>query len=156
LRGPLPQPQANLSRVDITELAREVLAAYAANLRLVRLLAGGCGFQPLFFWQPVITTKRFKTGDERRWVDDYTSDPGRRVLLYEAIIRERRRHLGLVNAADAIDLSALFDDWEDPVYIDLYHLSEAGNSAVAAAMLPTLVTVVNRFQRAAQSAAGGI
>src|SRR6516162_9245102 len=69
---------------------------------------------------------------------------------------ERRRHPGLVNAADAIDMSALFDDWEDPVYIDLYHLSEAGNSAVAAAMLPTLVTVVNRLQRGAQSAAGGI
>jgi len=156
LRGPLPQPEANLSQVDIVELAREVLAAYAANLRLVRLLSGGCGFQPLFFWQPVITTKRFKTGDERRWVDDYTGNPGRRVLLYEAIIRERRRHPELVNAADAIDLSALFDDWRDPVYIDLYHLSEAGNSAVAAAMLPTLVTVVSRFQRGAQSAAGGI
>jgi len=156
LRGPLPQSEANLSQVDIVELAREVLAAYAANLRLVRLLSGGYGFQPLFFWQPVITTKRFKTGDERRWVDDYTSDPGGRVFLYEAIIRERRRHPGLVNAADAIDMSALFDDWEDPVYIDLYHLSEAGNSAVAAAMLPTLVTVVNGLQRGAQSAAGGI
>ena len=26
--------------------------------------------------------------------------------------------------------------WTDPVYVDLYHLSEAGNAAVAEAMLP--------------------
>ena len=37
-----------------------------------------------------------------------------------------------------IDLSALFDDWTEPVYIDLYHLSEAGNAAVAEAMLPAV------------------
>jgi lysophospholipase L1-like esterase len=156
LRGPLPEPETDLSRVDIANLAREVLAAYAANLRLIRLLASGYGFHPLFFWQPVITTKKFTTGDERRWIDDYTRDPGRRVLLYDAIIRERRCHPELVNAADAIDLSALFDDCKNPVYIDLYHLSEAGNSAVAEAMLPTLVAAIGRLRRGAQSAAGGI
>jgi lysophospholipase L1-like esterase len=156
LRGPLPEPEADLSRIDIATLAREVLAVYAANLRLVRLLAGGYGFQPLFFWQPVITTKRFKTGDERKWNDDYIRDPGRRVFLYDEIIRERQRHPELIDASDTVDLSALFDDWKDPVYIDLYHLSEAGNRAVAEAMLPTLVTAIGRLRRGAQPAAGGI
>lgn len=155
LRGPLPDPEVNLSQVGIAALAREVLAVYAANLRLVRLLATGYGFEPLFFWQPVITTKRFKTVDERKWINDYTIDPGRRVLLYDAIIRERRCHPELVNAADAIDLSALFDDWNDPVYIDLYHLSEAGNSAVAEAMLPSVVAAVSRLRRNAQSSNQG-
>ena len=130
LRGPLPAGEADLSSVDLAELAREVIFAYAANLRLVRLLAHEYGFQPIFFWQPVITTKKSKTRDEQRWVADYTRDPDRRRLLYEAIIGERRRHPELVNAADAVDLSELFDDWTDPVYIDLYHLSETGNAAV--------------------------
>jgi lysophospholipase L1-like esterase len=156
LRGPLPMEQVDLSRVDLAELAREVIAVYLANMRLVRLLAGEYAFQPIFFWQPVITTKKFKTPDERRWVADYTNDPERRRLLYEAVINERRRHPELIEASDIIDLSALFDDWTEPVYIDLYHLSEAGNAAAAEAMLPAVAQVANALRSGASVAAEGI
>jgi hypothetical protein len=146
LRGPLPAEQADLSQVDLAALAREVLAAYLGNVRLARLLAREHRFEPIFFWQPVITTKKFKTQDERRWVNDYTNDPERRRLLYEAIVGERQRHPELIDASDIIDLSALFDDWAEPVYIDLYHLSEAGNAAVAEAMLPAVARVASMLQ----------
>jgi lysophospholipase L1-like esterase len=155
LRGPLPLEQTDLLRVDLAELAREVIAAYLANMRLVRLLAAEYGFRPVFFWQPVITTKKFKTPDERRWVDDYTKDPGRRRILYEAIIDERRHHPALVEASDTVDLSALFDDWTEPVYIDLYHLSEAGNAAVAEAMLPAVVQIASTSRPRAGAAVEG-
>ena len=147
--------QTDLSQVDLAELAREVIAAYLANMRLVRLLADEYGFRPIFFWQPVITTKKFKTPDERRWVDDYTNDPERRRLLYEAIIGERRRRPELVEASDIIDLSALFDDWTEPVYIDLYHLSEAGNAAVAEAMLPAVAQIASALRPRTRVAAEG-
>ncbi len=155
LRGPLPVEQAGLSRVDLAELAREVIAVYLANMRLMRLLAGEYGFRPIFFWQPVITTKKFKTPDERRSVDDYTYDPERRRLLYEAIIGERRRHPELVEASDNIDLSALFDDWTMPVFIDLYHLSEAGNAAVAEAMLPAVAQIASALRPRTRAAVEG-
>jgi lysophospholipase L1-like esterase len=138
LRGPLPTAEADLSRVAITGLARDVVAVYAANLRLMRLLGREYGFQPIFYWQPVITTKRRKSPDEQRWENDYTKDPDRRRLLYRAIISECRRRPELADAPDAMDLSALFDDWLEPVYVDLFHLSEAGNAAVAEAMLPAV------------------
>jgi lysophospholipase L1-like esterase len=144
LRGPMPAAEVDLSRVDIPRLARAVLAAYAANLRVVRLLASEFGFHPIFFWQPVITTKRVKTADEQRWEIDYTRDPAARRALYAAIVAERRCDPGLAEAGDAVDLSALFDEWADPVYIDLYHLSEAGNAAVAEAMLPHIAAAARR------------
>jgi lysophospholipase L1-like esterase len=144
LRGPLAHVEAELTRADITGLARQVIAAYAANLRLVRLLAREYRFEPLFFWQPVITTKKIKTRDEQHWVNDYTSDPRLRLQLYDAIVAERRRCSELVYAADAIDLSALFDECAEPVYIDLYHLSETGNAAIAEAMLPFVAAAANR------------
>jgi hypothetical protein len=75
LRGPLRRGQVDLSRVDLAALAREVIAAYLGNVRLVRLLGREYGFQPIFFWQPMITTKRCKTPDEQGWLDDYTRDP---------------------------------------------------------------------------------
>jgi lysophospholipase L1-like esterase len=155
LRGPLPASEADLSRVDIPRLAAEAVAVYATNLRLVRLLGREYGFQPIFYWQPVITTKRRKTHDEQRWENDYTTDPDGRRRLYEAIIAERRNHPDLVDAPDAIDLSALFDDWAEPVYIDLYHLSERGNAAVAEAMLPTLVTAAHTLRCGTYSAVAG-
>jgi lysophospholipase L1-like esterase len=154
-QGPLPVEQADLSRVDLSELAREVIAVYLANMRLVRLLAGEYQFRPIFSWQPVITTKKFKTPDERRWVDDYTNDPERRRLLYQAIIEEFRRRPELFETPDLIDLSTLFDDWTAPVYIDLYHLSEAGNAEVAAAMLPAVAQAASASRHSTSAAAEG-
>ncbi len=75
LAGPVPASEADLSRVDIGALAAQVIAVYAANLRLVRLLAREYGFRPIFFWQPALTTKRTLTRDEQRWDKDYTKAP---------------------------------------------------------------------------------
>ena len=61
-----------------------------------------------------------------------------RRRLFAAIIEEYRRHPELAGAADVVDLSALFDDRTEPVYIDFYHLSEEGNAAVTEAMLPAI------------------
>src|SRR5262249_49942721 len=136
LRGPLPAGNADLSQVAMAQLAGEGISVYAFNLRVVRLLGREYRFSPLFFWQPGITTKQVKTPDEQRWAADYTSDPARRRDLYGAIVTARRCCHELAEIPSAVDLSALFDGWTDPVYIDLYHLSEAGNAAVAEAMLP--------------------
>src|SRR5262249_47823098 len=56
LHGPIAAPAVDLQQHDLPRLAREVLAVYLANLRLIRLLASEFGFRPIFFWQPVIAT----------------------------------------------------------------------------------------------------
>jgi lysophospholipase L1-like esterase len=153
LRGPLPAADADLSSIDVPALAREVIAVYAANLQMIRLLGQEFGFQPIFFWQPVITTKRYKSADEQRWENDYTNHPAGRRLLYQAIIAERRLCTELAQTTDTIDLSALFDGWTEPVYIDLFHLSETGNAAATEAMLPAVETAFRARRGAAQLAA---
>jgi hypothetical protein len=142
LRGPMPPPEAALAQIDVAGLARGIIDAYAANVRLARLLAGEHGLRTLFFWQPVITTKTMKSSDEQRFEQDYTRDVAGRRRLFGAVIAERRGRPELTAADDVFDLSAIFDARADPVYIDAYHLSEEGNLAVAEAMLPALVTVV--------------
>lgn len=149
LRGPMPAPEGDLARVDIPDLARRVVEVYAANVRLARLLGREHGFAALFFWQPMITTKATKSADERRFEADYTRDLARRRELYGAILAERRRHPELAGAGDAPDLSALFDAMAEPVYIDAYHVSEAGNAAIAEAILPPLLRVAAARDRAA-------
>jgi hypothetical protein len=141
LRGPLPALEADLSQIDLAALANEVIETYWANVRLIRVLAAEYGFRPLFFWQPVITSKRVKSRDELRFEGDYTHQPEARRVLYAAIVAARRTHPGLAQSADAIDLSALFDEVAAPIYIDLYHLAEAGNAAAAEAMVPAVAAL---------------
>ena len=143
LRGPLPAPAADLSRVDLKKLAGEVLDVYAANQGMVRLLAAAYGFRPIFYWQPVITTKRVKSADERRFEADHTPDVEARRALYAAVIDEYRRRIGAAAITDSIDISGLFDEVSTPVYIDMVHLSEVGNQAVAEAMVPSLAASLN-------------
>ncbi len=90
LHGPMPAPPADLAQIDIAVLAGAVIEVYKQNVRLIRILGREYGFYPIFFWQPVITTKALKTADEQRWERDYTRDPAARKRLYNAIIGERR------------------------------------------------------------------
>jgi len=143
LRGPLPEPEADLSRVDLQQLAGAVLDIYFANQRIVRLLAAEYGFRAIFYWQPVITTKRVKSADEQRFEADHTRDVIARQALNEAVIGEYRRRIGIAGEVDAVDLSALFDEVVSPIYIDMVHLSEAGNLAVAEAIVPSLATLLD-------------
>jgi lysophospholipase L1-like esterase len=143
LRGPLPETEADLSQTDLVRLAGEILDIYAANQSVVRLLAAEYGFRPIFYWQPVITTKRAKSPDERRFEADHTRDVEMRRALNLAVIAECRRRIGMNVAVDTVDLSALFDEVATPVYIDTLHLSEAGNEAVAKAMAPSLAALLN-------------
>src|SRR4029077_3575058 len=94
----------DLATVDIPALARQVVEAYAANLRLVRMIAHAYSFRALFFWEPAITTKQVKTADELRWEAQYTADLSRRRELYSAIIGEMRCHPDLAAADDVVDL----------------------------------------------------
>jgi lysophospholipase L1-like esterase len=143
LRGPLPEPEADLARVDLSRLAADILDIYAGNQRMVRLLAAEYGFRPIFYWQPVITTKQIKSPDEQRFEADHTRDVEARRALSRAVIAEYRRRASATAGGDMVDLSALFDDVPAPVYIDMMHLSEAGNLAVAEAMVPSLAGLLD-------------
>jgi lysophospholipase L1-like esterase len=143
LLGPLPEPEADLLGVDLRQLAREVLDVYSANQRMVRLLAVEYGFRPVFYWQPAITTKRIKSADEKRFEADHTRDVAARRALTDAVFDEYRRRIAAAGLIDTVDLSALFDEVSSPVYIDMVHLSEAGNDTVAEAMAPKLAALLN-------------
>ena len=143
LRGPVPSTAGvTLRDEEIPALARAVVDVYAANVRMARVLAIGYGFKALFFWQPVITTKRIKSPDEQRWESSMLADIAARRRLFAAVLDEYRRHPDLKGAPDTADLSATFDDQAEPVYIDIAHLSEAGNVVIAEAMLPTIEAAV--------------
>jgi len=119
-----------------------VIEVYAANVRMIRVLARAYGFHALFFWQPVLASKKVKSENELRWERTAARDIAKRRQLVAASHDAFRRHPDLKGASDVVDLSSLFDDEAKPVYLDFSHLSETANVTVAEAMLPTVEAAV--------------
>lgn len=131
-----------LADAAVPALARDTITIYTANVRIVRALAREYGFRVLFVWEPSLATKRAKSDHERRVESDGALSLEMRRRIFCAVIDEYRLRAGLTGPADTLDLSALFDERADPVYIDFAHLTEAGNATVAEAMLPTVAAIV--------------
>jgi lysophospholipase L1-like esterase len=129
-RGETPIPL--LSPARLTALAEETLAVYAANVRLVALLAREYGFQAHFFWQPVISTKGHLTAYERF----------QRVGVPEAVhtmYREADARIGtVIQSPHFHNLGGLLATSTAPYFIDFCHLGESGNQVVAQAMWAAL------------------
>jgi lysophospholipase L1-like esterase len=120
------------------ELENAVLDKYVANMQIVEALAQDYGFSVLFYWQPVIYNKRILSTWEKLQLDVYGEarffGQADRVLKDRAVYRD---HSSFNDLADA------FGDQGDTVFIDLFHISEAGNDRVSNLMLQTLVPVVS-------------
>jgi lysophospholipase L1-like esterase len=127
------------------ELIAEALLVYKSNVELVQLLASHYGFDALFYWHPMILTKKNLTPYEREWYEDAVAE-WRDFLLagYErveadvALNREDRfRYLG-----------GLFDEVEAPYYVDAFHLTEDGNLLVAREIAKDVIRLLRGRQQA--------
>jgi len=128
------------------ELARRTLHVYTANLAFIESLGQPYGFEPLFYWQPNIFSKRRRSPREQVAAE--------RLLLsekvYEDMYRRVRRSAALNGQPRFHDISGLFDDVEEPYYVDMWHLSESGNQLVAAAMVDDVIALIERRRSAVE------
>ncbi len=121
-------------------VARQTVRVYESNLAAVESLGRRYGFEPLFYWQPVIFSKRRRSPHEqaraehRAYYEKVFEDTYRRVRRSEALNGHPRFH----------DISGLFDDAEEPYYVDEWHVSEPGNRRVAAAMVDDVIGLIER------------
>ena len=107
----------------VQRLAHDIVTTYQENAAFVRKLAEAYGFKVWFFWQPMVSTKKHPTAEERTYS---RSDFGTLMTdVYRAATQEIHSH------DFAIDLSTSFDDQDRTVYIDPYHTGEAGNEIIA-------------------------
>ena len=110
---------------------QDVGNAYSANLDLLRALSEHYNFKCLSYWQPTIFQKASLTRYERAEREKArTFEPFFREA-YAAIGRSRltQGHQPLVH-----DLSRMFADVPEPVFVDWVHLGESGNEVVARRM----------------------
>jgi lysophospholipase L1-like esterase len=110
------------------ELAAEVVRRYRANLAIVDRLARGFGFEALHYWQPVVFDKQSPMPYEREeseklgWAHGFLGEVYEAIRTSPDIGAERSFH----------DLSRIFADSRELIFIDYCHTTESANDRIAA------------------------
>jgi hypothetical protein len=121
-------------------LAAGVVQRYTANIAIAEKLGRGFGFRPLFYWQPVVFTKPAQVPFEREEAEKYAWTEG----LFREVYGKVRESAELKVDPAFRDLSRLFDDSRNLIFIDYCHTTESANARVAAEMA---VGVIETLQR---------
>ena len=95
------------------------------------------GFKPLFYWQPVLFTKKNRGTFENE--ERYKYSWGEPIFLdvYKQIEAER----ALQSNTRWHDISQIFGDSPEVFYSDYCHLTERGNAVVAARMTDDVAAI---------------
>ncbi|MEZ5199092.1 MAG: hypothetical protein R2764_22730 [Bacteroidales bacterium] len=123
---------------ELKQLARGTSDIYQKNMRLVRSWGESMGFHSLFYWQPSIFDKRMLTEYEKKVVNDveYIRDFNRTVNTQLSLQDVSHGSLSYY------DISDLFYDEKEPVFIDYCHVSEYGNTEIAKRMAKDIAAIL--------------
>lgn len=109
----------------------EVLAVYEANVRVVRVLGQAYGFEALFYWQPTVFGRERPTPFEQKVQQGIVALQPYCETMYKLVQQDDfcRAHDGLFH-----DMTGIFSQVQQPIFIDWCHISEWGNEQIAEKM----------------------
>ncbi len=119
---------------DRGALARAVVDTYFNNIKLVQALSESYGFKSIFYWQPMIYLKQHLTEYERNSLELDVHYPGMKEFYLDTYAILQQRAAGLKNDIAFHDISSLFSDGHEPIYVDFNHMGDKGNSVIAQRM----------------------
>jgi hypothetical protein len=121
-------------------LADEIVRRYEANLRLVETLGRAFNFRPFFYWQPTVFTKPQLVPFEREEAGRY----GWSESIFRQVHGALRTSAELQADPAFHDLSRIFADSKNLVFIDYCHTTESANARIAAVMAHDLMEALKR------------
>ena len=117
----------------------DVVAAYSGNLGLLKALSEHYHFKCLSYWQPTIFQKVSLTGYER--AERQKAQPFEQFFTATySLVRGGR----LPQSSEPLfhDLSLVFSDVRQPVFLDWVHIGEWGNEVIARQMATDVIGVL--------------
>jgi lysophospholipase L1-like esterase len=135
-------------------LANDVLDLYEKNIELVRSLAERYSFKVLFYWQPTVFQKKeltkYEEEERLRSIDIAT--------FFDFTYKLLNRHEITRNPESVFhDLSRVFAESREPLFVDRCHLGEIGNEYIAGWILRDAIPLLEQMkfsctQRSARNA----
>src|SRR5262249_23703169 len=112
-------------------LAKDLLAMYKGNIEIVKALSEHYHFKYLVYWQPTIFQKVHLTQYERVQAAE--------IEYMEQLVHRTNEVLQQSRLAQSHeysfhDLSLVFADVREPMYVDCCHVGESGNEIIAKRM----------------------
>ena len=135
-------------------LAIEIVGRYEANVELVERLGREYAFRPLFYWQPVVFSKRAPVAFEQEEAVRYAwAEP-----MFHDVLRLIRETSKLGDHSAFHNLSGVFDDSDSLVFIDYCHTTESANARIAKRVgddVMRLLRALQKEKRKTEEAGGG-
>jgi len=130
----------SLDEFNAGNLASALVEDYRANVELIRALGKTYGFQCVFYWQPVLFTKKMLSPNERFFSLLFSGSiplPGFWFTFVDECLPEifaevRKALQPLSESCPSFhDLSRILDDQKTNAFIDFVHTTEESNSLIA-------------------------
>lgn len=131
---------------ELKQLAKATSSVYQQNMRLVYSWSESMGFQALFYWQPSIFDKMTRTEYERKIAEEVEYIRNFNNLVKSQLIPQDVSHGSLTYC----DISDIFNDEKEPVFIDYCHVSELGNTEIAKRMASDIVSILEALEEKEQ------
>jgi hypothetical protein len=135
---------------DAKSLVREIVTAYVSNVELVMALGAHYGFKGIFYWQPTIFQKEHLTAYER---SERQKQQDLEPFFQNTYDVMRQSSLAQKSEFPFRDLSMVFVDVREPLYIDWMHLGEVGNAMMAQRMVKDVLSIIGAGKSAAEQGA---
>lgn len=121
---------------QINLLATQILENYKNNMQIVKIIAEKMEVKLLTYWQPVIFTKKNLTKSEKKLehIHSYSKN------LFLEVNRQINSHMR--GFKDFYNISDILD-YKYSIYIDPWHIDEAGNKIIATKIAQDIVILIN-------------
>jgi len=122
------------------KLAKEVVDVYRFNLELLQNMQNRYQFTLLNYWQPNIFDKSRLTPYEEKQTHLY---PEFDLKGFYREVNQELAAAGLEQHSPFFhDISGIFQNTREPVFVDLIHLGERGNQIIAARMMEDILPIL--------------
>jgi lysophospholipase L1-like esterase len=126
---PAARRPATDGREERARLADQVVSLYKQNIKLASALADKYGFHLVAYWQPTILDKKRQTPYEAKIRAALSANL---ADCFDQTYQSMRREARTDSTLPAVnDISNIFADVSEPIFIDSWHLGERGNQMVA-------------------------
>jgi lysophospholipase L1-like esterase len=122
--------------------AQEIADRWFANVKLIQTLAETYAIDVIFVWQPALFAKETLIEGEFHILEDLETASPNFISLYKEVDTIVRSRIKNENLNNIIILTSLFAENEQAIFYDLVHITEIGNLAVAEALLPTVLDLL--------------
>jgi hypothetical protein len=127
---------------DLENLASQTAHHYNENIRLVNALAKEYGFYALFYWQPTLFDKPYRSEYEQAELDKAMliqpfSEAVNNLLFTDDLTYEKIRFY---------NLSGVFNAVREPLFIDWCHVGENGNALISERMVRDMLPVIDSLK----------